>query len=57
MSMAINSTTRCFPRTIRDAFPADYAVIEHYKRPVNYFFVVVISCVVGIIVCLLAKGL
>jgi hypothetical protein len=53
--MLINPTTRCFPRTTRDAFQQDQSVIEHYKRPVNYFFVVAILFVVGIIVCLLAK--
>jgi hypothetical protein len=53
--MSINPTTRCFPRTTRDAFPEDYAVIEHYKRRTNYFYVVAILSIVGIIVCLLAK--
>jgi hypothetical protein len=55
MIMSINPTTRCFPRTTRDAFPEDYAVIEHYKRRTNYFYVVAILSVVGIIVCLLVK--
>jgi hypothetical protein len=55
--MTINPTTRCFPRTTRDAFKQDQTVIEHYKRPVNYFYVVAILSVVGIIVCLLVKGM
>jgi hypothetical protein len=55
--MSINSTTRRFPRTTREAFSVDYALIEHYKRPVNYFYVVAILSVVGIVVFLLVKGM
>jgi len=45
--MSINQTTRNFPRTTKEAFPETYDWIEHYKRPVNYFFVVVILMVVA----------
>lgn len=45
----LNPTTRSYPRTTREAFPAEYAVIEHYKRRTNYFSVVVILLIVGII--------
>jgi hypothetical protein len=55
--MLINETTRCFPRTTREAFADEYQWIEHYKRPVNYFFVVAILVVVAIIVFLLVKGM
>jgi len=46
----LNPTTRCFPRSRMDAYPHEYASgIEHYKRPRNNFFVVVIFYVIGII--------
>jgi hypothetical protein len=53
--MLINETTRCFPRTSRDAFDDGYQWIEHYKRPTNYFSVVGILLVVAIVVVLLVK--
>jgi hypothetical protein len=55
--MTINPTTRRFPRTTREAFSEDDVVIEHYRRPVNYFYVVAILSVVGIVVFLLVKGM
>jgi hypothetical protein len=46
----LNPTTRCFPRSRMEAYPHEYASgIEHYKRPRNNFFVVVIFYVIGII--------
>jgi hypothetical protein len=46
----LNPTTRRFPRSRMEAYPHEYASgIEHYKRPRNNFFVVVIIYVIGII--------
>jgi len=46
----LNPTTRCFPRSRMEAYPHEYASgIEHYKRPRNNIFVVVILYVIGII--------
>jgi len=34
--MTSNPTTRCYPRTLREAFPHEHRhAIEHYKRPAN----------------------
>lgn len=46
----LNPTTRCYPRTMREAFPFDYpATFEHYKRPRNNNFVVWILMAIAII--------
>lgn len=46
----LNPTTRRYPRSRMEAYPMEYASgIEHYKRPRNNFFVVVILYVIGII--------
>lgn len=39
----LNPTTKCFSRT------PEQPVFEHYKRPVNYYFVVAIVLTVGTI--------
>jgi len=45
----LNPTTRCYPRELRTAFPFDYPVIEHYKRPPNKNYVVRTLLILGII--------
>jgi hypothetical protein len=46
----LNPTTRCFPRSQRDAFKFDYmSGIEHYKRPTNDNYVVWILLSLAII--------
>lgn len=46
----LNPTTRCYPRSRREAFKFDYmSGIEYYKRPSNNNSVVWILSVVGII--------
>lgn len=46
----LNPTTRCYPRTMREAFPFDYpAMFEHYKRPRNNNYVVWILASIAII--------
>jgi len=49
-----NQTTRCYPRTMREAFPFDYAyMFEHYKRKRNKNYVVWGLCIVAIILFLI----
>lgn len=46
----LNPTTRCFPRSRREAYPLEYmSGIEYYKRPANNNYVVVILFAVVII--------
>jgi hypothetical protein len=47
----INPTTRCYPRSRRDAFKFDYmSGIEYYKRPSHNKYVVVFWLAIAIIV-------
>jgi len=51
----LNPTTRCFPRSRRDAFKFDYmSGIEYYKRPPNKNYVVRFLSVIGIITILIS---
>lgn len=50
----LNPTTRCYPRTMYEAFPFDQPLIEHYKRPSNKNYVVRILSTLGIIAVLIA---
>jgi len=50
----LNPTTRCYPRTMYEAFPFDQPLIEHYKRPPNKNYVVRTLSILGIIAVLIA---
>ena len=46
----LNPTTRCYPRSRRDAFKFDYmSGIEYYKRPSNDNLIVWILMAIAII--------
>lgn len=46
----LNTTTRCFPRSRREAFQFDYrSGIEYYKRPSHNKYVVVFWLIMAII--------